>query len=437
MQRAAMSIALTMFLLAGMAPHAHGEKVRTRKLSNGVTLRQIKRGKARLRIKVVSVSPKVRHRLRPVLASGELPGLERTSSMARRKRAVAAINGDYARRSGRPVMTFAANGKLLQTPLVWGRNFALTRDAERAYIGHPKVKVKLGTASLGNSKISRVNDGPPRKGSLAMFTRAGGRLERPPRRGCSARLLPTGIPKRAASGGLQTRHRVDRVRCGEGRMFPLSGVTVSARGDGTKRHVIDALKVGGTASLTWSLGWEDAYQTLGGNPTLVEGGRVVIGRSKSDPFFRRHPRTGVGIARSGRVFLVTVDGRQKRSRGMTLRGFATFFRHYLGARWALNLDGGGSTTMVVKGRVINRPSDRSERPVSSALVLLPRGYKKMRTAARIATHHEVAGAEVWDEVVSDPASTGGLASSLDSKQTPLGRELHEAARAFDKGRPHR
>lgn len=435
MQRALASIALVVLLFAGLVPQAHAGKVRTRKLAAGVTFRQIKRSEPRLRIKVVSISPKVRHRLRTVLATGELPGLERTSSMARRRNAIAAINGDYARRSGRPVMTFARAGSLVQTPLVWGRNFALTRGAERAYIGHPKVTMKLGTAN-GNSRIARVNNGAPGRRSLAMFTKDGGRLERPPRRGCSARLIPTGIPKRAASGGLQTRYRVDRVRCGEGRLFPMSGVTVSARGDGRKRSLITSLKRTHSVSLSWSLGWEGAYQTVGGNPTLVEAGKVMVGRS-SDPFFGRHPRTGVGIAHSGRIFMVTVDGRRKRSKGMTLRGFARFFRRSLGARWALNLDGGGSTTMVVRGRVKNRPSDGRERPVSSSLVLLPRGYKKRSSAHRTSVSSRIVDEQVWDSVVTDPASTGGLASSLEAKGAPLSRSLHKAARTFDRAKPTR
>lgn len=423
---------MVLLLAAAFVPGAEA-RTRTRKLAPGVIHKRIKKSGPKQRIHVVTISTKARRRLRTVLATAELPGLERTSSMARRKRAVVAINGDYARRSGRPVMTFARAGELLQTPLVWGRNFALTRDAERAYIGHPKVEVQLSTA-LGAVDISRVNNGAPGKRSLALFTKEGGSIERPPRRGCSARLLPFGFPKRAPSGGLQTRYEVGRVTCGEGRVFPLDGVTVTARGDGSKRDLVTGLKGAGPVSLTWSLGWEGAYETVGGNPTLVEGGRVMIGRAKGDPFYRRHPRTGVGIARSGKIFFVTVDGRQKRSKGMTLRGFARFFRHNLGARWALNLDGGGSTTMVVRGRVVNRPSDRSERPVSSALVLLPRGFKKMGRVGTTGRGTAVAGSQVWDEVASDAASTGGLAASLAAKDAPLARPLARAARAFGRSR---
>ncbi|HEY3247256.1 MAG TPA: phosphodiester glycosidase family protein, partial [bacterium] len=87
---------------------------------------------------------------------------------------------------------------------------------------------------------------------------------------------------------------------------------------------------------------------------------------------RRHPRTAVGTLADGRIVLFVVDGRSPyHSLGMTLLELAMELRR-LGAVDALNLDGGGSTTMVVHGRVINLPSDENgERPVGSVLLVLP------------------------------------------------------------------
>jgi exopolysaccharide biosynthesis protein len=72
--------------------------------------------------------------------------------------------------------------------------------------------------------------------------------------------------------------------------------------------------------------------------------------------------------------LVTADGRQADSNGLTIVQFA-FLMKWLGATEALNLDGGGSTTMVLKNKIINVPSDPSgERAVASALLVLPGPY---------------------------------------------------------------
>ena len=88
----------------------------------------------------------------------------------------------------------------------------------------------------------------------------------------------------------------------------------------------------------------------------------------------RHPRTMIGVDRDGAIWLVAVDGRQAwLSLGMTFAELKGLARR-LGLVSALNLDGGGSTTMVVQGRFIaNHPSDDTgPRPVSDAIVVLPR-----------------------------------------------------------------
>jgi exopolysaccharide biosynthesis protein len=93
-----------------------------------------------------------------------------------------------------------------------------------------------------------------------------------------------------------------------------------------------------------------------------------------------NPRTAVGVGANGRrLLLATIDGRQAGySLGTTLRETAEIMRA-LGAHDAINLDGGGSTTMVVRDargafRIANRPSDAAgERPVANALVVARNG----------------------------------------------------------------
>ena len=78
------------------------------------------------------------------------------------------------------------------------------------------------------------------------------------------------------------------------------------------------------------------------------------------------------MKRDGTVLLVTVDGRRPGwSAGVTLPEAARMMRA-LGARNALNLDGGGSRGMVVLGELVSRPSDPSgERAVSDGIFVLP------------------------------------------------------------------
>ena len=87
----------------------------------------------------------------------------------------------------------------------------------------------------------------------------------------------------------------------------------------------------------------------------------------------RHPRTVIGTDAQGQIWLITVDGRNPTvSLGMSFTELQRLSKR-LGLRSALNLDGGGSTTMWVSGRIINQPSDPTgPRPVSDAILVVPR-----------------------------------------------------------------
>jgi hypothetical protein len=115
-------------------------------------------------------------------------------------------------------------------------------------------------------------------------------------------------------------------------------------------------------------------ELIAGFPALLKDGDWVgdlEGEARPAFALARHPRTALGLDPEGRrLWIVVVDGRREGvSEGMTLPELANLLQS-LGARAALNLDGGGSSTMVVKGRVASRPSDPlGPRPVVNALTV--------------------------------------------------------------------
>jgi hypothetical protein len=118
-------------------------------------------------------------------------------------------------------------------------------------------------------------------------------------------------------------------------------------------------------------------ELVGGWPRLVKDGTNLMQIDDKDegdlPRFSklRHPRTGIGFSQdSSTVYFITVDGRQQTSRGMTLIEFADLMIEH-GIYQGLNLDGGGSTTMVVSNIIVNSPSDQTgERKVGNCIVVI-------------------------------------------------------------------
>jgi len=259
-------------------------------------------------------------------------------------------------------------------------------------------------------------------------------------------------------------YRVDAERCSsKNRMKLEGGIVLAARRGSARASDIKRLRRGDVVTVRWTVGWRGVLDVLGGNPTLLEKRRNTVGECPPSAYFcQRHPRTGVGVKPNGRLLFVVVDGRRPGSVGMRPMQFARLFR-YLGATSALNLDGGGSTTMVVRDRVINQPSDsQGERAVSSALVVLrgddpgekePGPYRRPSAPSRSADPTTItsvpglgpyaAGSAAASNLTTmDPASTGGLLDALSkgafgNRPVDLPRGLRRIAARFRDGMEER
>jgi hypothetical protein len=159
--------------------------------------------------------------------------------------------------------------------------------------------------------------------------------------------------------------------------IPDNGVVISGHGLACS-FLNDHVFVGDTLSLALQLPpvSEAILQLIGGTPRLIRDGSVTVEwqNEGTDQSFAtdRHPRTAVGFSQdSTKVYFITVDGRQAGySVGMSLYELADYMLGW-GIHQGLNLDGGGSTTMVVRGALVNSPSDAGgERTVANALLAI-------------------------------------------------------------------
>jgi exopolysaccharide biosynthesis protein len=357
------------------APRNDGTR-RTNTLAPGIEHWELKRGdfntegKDRWTINVLSVDAK-RARLRLGLATDEIVGAETTSQIARRRGALAAINGGYFRTSGpargEPIGVLAIDDKVLSEPAKRRAALAVQFDGQqiRTTISHIGLQATLqvGAAQRPVSGINRPRAG----GELIVFTPEFHRSSLTSAEGLEA---------------IVTNNRITEVVDNAGdQIIPRNGLVISASGRArvwAQRH----LRRGATVAFKTQiearppLPFKPAY-ILGGGPQLVGNGKSTTASETAgyatDFYQQRHPRTAIGWRKDGTLILVTVDGRQpQRSVGMTIEELAGLMLE-LGCVEALNMDGGGSTTMVVKDRVVNSPSDLlGERAVSDALLVFPR-----------------------------------------------------------------
>jgi Phosphodiester glycosidase len=441
--------------LLGSNPAAAGTHVVQRKvLAPGVVYKQIHDPAGPWRIYVVTFDPAKEPTLDVELGGSRLKGTEVTSSIASRKHALAAINGDYPRPSGRPVHTYVEDGKLMQKESVYGRNFALARGEKYARVGHPRVKRTLEVADQLLFPVDLINETAPGENQIAEYGPEAKGVSGPPKNSCAVRVRARKAPYFAPKKRVARSYQVKETRCGK---EPLNrnGHRVLAARSGERRELIRAMAPGDVIDLEWTIGWGGVLDSIGGNPDILDRGEIpresTIGCGS---FCGPHPRTGIGWTKDGQVLMVVVDGRSERSAGMTLHEFAKLFRS-MGAVEALNVDGGGSSTMWIKGLgVVNVPSDGPERPVSSAFLIFggrdpdekvskpppdpttpdpdptpeppdPGPVPTLPPLPPIPPSTEDLE-HLWQRAASDPASTGGLASSLRKQGYRLPPYMKEA-----------
>jgi hypothetical protein len=316
------------------------------------------------------------------LSNDEVVDAERVDAIATRHQAVAAINGGFFNvKNGEPIGLLKVRGELVSdTSLGRGAVVIQSPPAGRTQLWFDQIsaRVTLRFRAEGFDWVVPVDgvDTTRERGKLMLYTPAY-------HRDTDTATNGTEWIIRGGKTPVVTGIRKDAGRT----PIPRDGAVLSFGG----LELPDALA---SMDVGTVLKFETAWNTVNGLPTvrLDEADHVVNGagllrlngvtptnwqtheRLAADSFINaRHPRTLIGVDRRGFVWLAAIDGRQSDySVGMT---FADLVRlcDRLDLRDALNLDGGGSTTMVVQGRIVNRPSDAGgARAVSDAILVKSR-----------------------------------------------------------------
>jgi hypothetical protein len=354
-------------------------------------------------VHVLSIDPSVYPgRIAPVLTNDVVVDRETLSSLSTRKDALAGVNGGYfviGQEDGTP-------GDLAGSSIRDGRLVSEAVDGRTDLVLGPaatSITALSDIESVGATDgATRVLDGENRKPGLIRACGGTG--------GDSPTELPLhditctdpselirstpifGAETEKGDGTealLDATGSVTALREPRGGPVPPGASVLTGTGDGAdwlRAHAQPGSRIMVATSVSTERGPLPLTPGLGvvnGGPRLLRDGRPDITAEAEgfdhpgDPAFyyafglRRNPRTLAGVTADGRLLLVAVDGRAPGySAGLDFEEEAAVMRA-LGARDAVNLDGGGSTTMTIRGTVVTRPSDPTgERPIGDAILLL-------------------------------------------------------------------
>jgi uncharacterized protein YigE (DUF2233 family) len=334
------------------------EEKSTQPIGGGLSLTKIRQGMEHgpVQMYVVRADPHNGWRVRVAPGGYSVLQRTRTSRIAQRHKALVAVNGGFFAYDGAAVGALLINGEWIRLPWM-GRTAIGFRPNGQAKIGNLQAQAHVHFSGGLRIPVRDLN-GWPDSGYVTALTRRFNNyyLLRP---GEIAVVVKNGAVVSKPGGGGVPIH--------------ADGFTLIASGGA--RPWLDKVQRGERASLQiHAIGWDGYTSALGGGPRLVDNGRVEVTALReafrADVRVGPGPRTALGLDKQGRYIILVVDGRQKyHSAGLTLTQLA-YTMQKLGAVNAMNLDGGGSTAMAIRNRVVNRPSDGDERGVANALVVM-------------------------------------------------------------------
>lgn len=315
------------------------------------------------------------------LSNDEVMDAERVDRIAARRQAIAAVNaGFFNVKNGEPAGLLKVAGELVSdTGLTRGVVAIHSREGARQQYYFDQVSARMQVSYRADTQPVVVPidgvDTTRERGKLMLYTPA-----------YHADTDTASNGTEWVLGGIPLK--VIDIRRDLGKTpIPRDGAVLSFGGL-EPASPLDWLLPGTfvTFSTTWKIlngtppsRFEEAREIVNGAGLLVRDGTPMSGwqateNLQANSFTHvRHPRTMIGVDRRGYVWLVAIDGRQpEHSVGMTFAELQALCTR-LDLQHALNLDGGGSTTMVVGSEVVNKPSDAAgPRAVSDAILVKAR-----------------------------------------------------------------
>jgi len=321
-----------------------------------------------IKINVIEINKKLNPKLEvtPVLASSTLQNKATIKTLASKQKTIAAINATYFKpQTGIPLGTLMIDKKIYTGPIYNRVALGITND------GYLIDKYKLN-ASLKYKKLSIPinNINQPRMLSTysLIYTKDWGATSpKAPQYGINL-AIENGVITEISTAPINIPQNGFVVSGAKSNLEPLYNAQMKDQNQKFISNLFEPRKI--TLEIKHDKIWEKANHIVSGGPYLIKNGEIFIDTKdeKLQAITGRNPRTAVGFTKNNEFILITIDGREKNSIGMTLNETANLL-HDFGCIWAINLDGGGSSVMLVKGEIANSPNQKGGIAISNALIV--------------------------------------------------------------------
>ncbi len=301
--------------------------------------------------------------LEPVLANGQINGLQDLGKMVKEKAMLAGVNGGYFHYSGRPLGLIYKDENIIAEPIKNRTALLLTKDNQVIF---DTVSWQGYLETVNNQiNINGVNR-KPGNDQVTMFNNYYGEY---------APLIKAGMLEIVViSGYVEDINYFKNSSDNKNSLIPEEGYIIQAHGKGIEEE-FGQIEVGDSMYLenNFSPNFQEhnIKTAIAAGPQLIENGEIYITAEEeefqSDIAYGRAPRSAVGVNNNNKLVFITVDGRQpEHSIGITLELLARFMLDY-GITDGMNLDGGSSARMIVRGFTMNSPS--GDRLISNGILI--------------------------------------------------------------------
>lgn len=327
-------------------------------ITRGLTYYKInlKKNGKNVNIHILRINPKFR-KIVVDLAGKTIKECLPLSDIVKNKKAIAGINGTFYWSSMGPIGMLIKDFELISIPIMKRTSIGITNEGKIIWdnpVFNGRIDFNKRNISISIDGINQL----PEDDKIILFTQEFGKKTPRNNNVCELILISNLVFEKLNHGN---------------NIIPPGGYILSAYGKSKQLlkniHLLDTYFL----NIGLQIHWEITKYAIGGGPRLIKNGKLISNYKtenfKNDVLVGRAPRSAIGVSKSGLIYLIVVDGRNAgNSIGMTLLELAIFMSK-LGCVNAMNLDGGGSSTMVINGKVVNNPSDGYERKINNAILI--------------------------------------------------------------------